>query len=266
MNESMPTTKYDDDHILRVACATPLPTSASSPPVKRCPAKESTTISNDEESYLPGSQSAPSSPPKFLPKPPKRLQRKRPPPFNVFIDGAASRPSSKKTPNPRKDGRMPLGMKQDSGNSTPSPSPRDYSTPLSFNQADPLWMGFENFAPPTPPATPALPPLPPPPSPRRLRPRRHESAPRTMVLYDLLELSDRTASSKAIKAAYKRVALKNHPDKASPEETEAAHARMLKINAARDVLLDVRSRKKYDKDGKLPWATMTNERGGDVDE
>lgn len=75
-----------------------------------------------------------------------------------------------------------------------------------------------------------------------------------MVLYNLLELSDWRACSEEIRAAYRRVAMKFHPDKVVGEEMEAATLKMQQINAAKEVLLDAAARKKYHKTGKLPWS------------
>ncbi|KAF2641191.1 DnaJ-domain-containing protein [Massarina eburnea CBS 473.64] len=77
--------------------------------------------------------------------------------------------------------------------------------------------------------------------------------PKNMELYRLLGIKDAKASSLDIKAAYKKVAFKYHPDKVVDNMREVAHKRMAKINAAKDVLMDAVARKKYDKDGKLPW-------------
>jgi DnaJ-class molecular chaperone len=65
-----------------------------------------------------------------------------------------------------------------------------------------------------------------------------------MVLYRLLDLKDWKVDDKAINAAYKRVAVKYHPDKVYAENREAANARMTKINAAKDVLVDDEARNK----------------------
>ena len=65
-------------------------------------------------------------------------------------------------------------------------------------------------------------------------------------LYEALGLS-RTASEKEIKAAYRRLARKFHPD-VNPND-RAAEARFKEINAAHEVLSDPDKRKKYDKWG-----------------
>ena len=65
-------------------------------------------------------------------------------------------------------------------------------------------------------------------------------------LYEALGLS-RTASEKEIKAAYRRLARKFHPD-VNPND-RAAESRFKEINAAHEVLSDPDKRKKYDKWG-----------------
>lgn len=57
----------------------------------------------------------------------------------------------------------------------------------------------------------------------------------------------RTASEKEIKAAYRRLARKYHPD-VNPND-KAAEARFKEVNAAHEVLADAEKRKKYDKWG-----------------
>ncbi len=57
----------------------------------------------------------------------------------------------------------------------------------------------------------------------------------------------RTASEKEIKAAYRRLARKYHPD-VNPND-KAAEARFKEVNAAHEVLSDPEKRKKYDKWG-----------------
>ncbi len=67
-----------------------------------------------------------------------------------------------------------------------------------------------------------------------------------MDYYKTLEL-DRTATSDAIKKAYRRLARKYHPD-LNPNDKEAER-RFKEINEANEVLSDAESRKKYDKYG-----------------
>lgn len=65
-------------------------------------------------------------------------------------------------------------------------------------------------------------------------------------LYDALGVP-RTASAKDIKAAYRRLARKFHPD-VNPND-KAAESRFKEVNAAHEVLSDPDKRKKYDKWG-----------------
>ncbi|GAX10774.1 hypothetical protein FisN_14Lh302 [Fistulifera solaris] len=64
--------------------------------------------------------------------------------------------------------------------------------------------------------------------------------------YDILGLS-RDASDADIKKAYRKLALKNHPDKQpTPEEREKANAIFAKISNAYQILTDSELRKKYE--------------------
>ncbi|OAL40609.1 hypothetical protein AYO20_00345 [Fonsecaea nubica] len=66
--------------------------------------------------------------------------------------------------------------------------------------------------------------------------------------YAVLHLSE-TATSDEIKSAYRKLALKHHPDKAPPEEREAAHQAFQQIAFAYAILSDERRRKRYDATG-----------------
>lgn len=74
-----------------------------------------------------------------------------------------------------------------------------------------------------------------------------------MGLYNILELDDWTANEEQIKAAYKKIARDNHPDKVAEEQKQDATKLMQAVNAAKEVLLDNERRKTYHKTGKLPW-------------
>lgn len=67
--------------------------------------------------------------------------------------------------------------------------------------------------------------------------------------YDILGLS-KSASKKQIKSAYRKLALKYHPDKVSEDEKEAAEEKFVKVSEAYAVLSDEDKRKVYDKYGK----------------
>jgi len=64
-----------------------------------------------------------------------------------------------------------------------------------------------------------------------------------MNLYSVLEI-DKTATDKDIKKAYRKLALKWHPDK-NPDNKEAIH-KFREIQTAYEVLVDKNKRRKYD--------------------
>jgi len=65
--------------------------------------------------------------------------------------------------------------------------------------------------------------------------------------YKILDVS-KTATEKEIKAAYRKLAQKFHPD-LNPDNKEA-EIKFKEINEASEVLSDPENRKKYDKYGK----------------
>jgi curved DNA-binding protein CbpA len=67
------------------------------------------------------------------------------------------------------------------------------------------------------------------------------------VYYDLLEVPP-TASELEIKKAYRKLAIRLHPDKNPGDET--AHAKFQEIGEAYQVLSNENLRKQYDKFGK----------------
>jgi DnaJ-class molecular chaperone len=79
-------------------------------------------------------------------------------------------------------------------------------------------------------------------------PPPHAEPPRTRnTLYDLLEVSP-NASPEVIKAAYRQLALKYHPDKQPDARSrQLAEERMKQINAAYDILSDPARRAEYDR-------------------
>jgi len=66
--------------------------------------------------------------------------------------------------------------------------------------------------------------------------------------YDVLKVPQ-DATSDEVKSAYRKLALKHHPDKASPENRETANKAFLEIAFAYAILSDERRRKRYDATG-----------------
>ncbi|KAK7524877.1 hypothetical protein IWZ03DRAFT_35895 [Phyllosticta citriasiana] len=74
-----------------------------------------------------------------------------------------------------------------------------------------------------------------------------EEPPKTIDPYAVLEVAQ-DATADQIKSAYRKAALKHHPDKA--EDKEAAHAKFQEIAFAYAVLSDSRRRSRYDTTGR----------------
>ena len=68
-----------------------------------------------------------------------------------------------------------------------------------------------------------------------------------MDLYEVLEI-EKDANSEEIKKAYKRLALKYHPDR-NPESVDIANEKFKQINEAYTILSDGTQRECYDKFG-----------------
>lgn len=68
-------------------------------------------------------------------------------------------------------------------------------------------------------------------------------------LYDILDV-ERGSSEQAIKKAYKRAALKNHPDKAPEGEREKYEERFKRVSRAYEILSDPQKRQIYDQRGE----------------
>lgn len=66
--------------------------------------------------------------------------------------------------------------------------------------------------------------------------------------YAVLHIAQ-TATADEVKSAYRKLALKHHPDKARPEDRESAHQTFQEIAFAYAVLSDERRRKRYDATG-----------------
>ncbi|KAL1610659.1 hypothetical protein SLS60_002329 [Paraconiothyrium brasiliense] len=160
--------------------------------------------------------------------------------IEIFADPDDGPPSPKRSATARKDGRTPLGERKDFGNACPR-------TPTVSPQITPSiedWNSFANMY--TPPRTPrTIPAL-------TVPPVRVTEEPVCMILYSFLEMQNWKATNNEIKTAYKKVAVRYHPDKVEEHTKKDAHDNMLCINAARDVLLNRAARAKYHRDGKLP--------------
>ncbi|TGJ81898.1 hypothetical protein E0Z10_g6874 [Xylaria hypoxylon] len=75
-----------------------------------------------------------------------------------------------------------------------------------------------------------------------------ESEPPVINPYDVLGL-ERTATADQVKSAYRKLALKNHPDKVSEGQKQEAHETFQSIAFAYAVLCDPTRRKRYDETG-----------------
>lgn len=78
-------------------------------------------------------------------------------------------------------------------------------------------------------------------------PRPRQEPPRQNTLYDLLEVSP-NASPEVIKAAYRQLAMKYHPDRQPDAQARRrAEEQMKAINAAYEILSDPVQRAEYDR-------------------
>ena len=76
-----------------------------------------------------------------------------------------------------------------------------------------------------------------------------DEAPTSIDPYAVLSLP-KVATADQIKAAYRKAALKSHPDKAPPAEKEAANTKFQEIAFAYAILSDERRRRRYDTTGR----------------
>lgn len=67
--------------------------------------------------------------------------------------------------------------------------------------------------------------------------------------YVVLSIDDRSASQDDIKRAYRKAALKHHPDKAAAADKASAHTKFQEVACAFAVLSDERRRRRYDTTG-----------------
>ncbi|KAI1078099.1 DnaJ domain-containing protein [Whalleya microplaca] len=76
--------------------------------------------------------------------------------------------------------------------------------------------------------------------------------------YEVLDL-ERTATSDQIKSAYRKLALKNHPDKVPEDQKSKAHETFQSIAFAYAVLSDPARRKRYDETGSTSESIVDSE-------
>ncbi|KAK0672083.1 hypothetical protein QBC41DRAFT_371417 [Cercophora samala] len=82
--------------------------------------------------------------------------------------------------------------------------------------------------------------------------------PPTIDPYEVLSL-ERNATSDQIKSAYRKSALKHHPDKATPENQASAKEKFQEIAFAYAILSDPVRRKRYDETGSTSEAVVDSE-------
>jgi DnaJ homolog subfamily C member 9 len=75
-----------------------------------------------------------------------------------------------------------------------------------------------------------------------------EDPPTSINPYEILSL-EKTATAEQVKLAYRKAALKHHPDKAAEDEKEIAHQKFQEVALAYAILSDERRRKRYDSTG-----------------
>jgi hypothetical protein len=73
----------------------------------------------------------------------------------------------------------------------------------------------------------------------------------TRCLYKVMGVA-KTASTKEIKRAHRKLSLTWHPDRAAADQQKEATKKMAQINQARDVLMDKAMRRYYDRTGWMP--------------
>ncbi|KAK6538057.1 hypothetical protein TWF694_010947 [Orbilia ellipsospora] len=80
--------------------------------------------------------------------------------------------------------------------------------------------------------------------------------------YEVLSVS-KEATDSEIRSAYRKLALKTHPDKAAPEDKASAHAEFQKVAFAYAVLSDEKRRARYDRTGRTDEKVLN---GDDIDD
>ncbi|KAK0707514.1 DnaJ domain-containing protein [Lasiosphaeris hirsuta] len=85
-----------------------------------------------------------------------------------------------------------------------------------------------------------------------------DTEPPTIDPYEVLEI-DRTATPDQVKSAYRKAALKNHPDKVSDDKKDEAKEKFQSIAFAYAILSDQARRKRYDETGSTSEAIVDSE-------
>ncbi|EPS42740.1 hypothetical protein H072_3264 [Dactylellina haptotyla CBS 200.50] len=80
--------------------------------------------------------------------------------------------------------------------------------------------------------------------------------------YEVLSVP-KAATDAEIRSAYRKLALKTHPDKAAPEDKDTAHSEFQKIAFAYAVLSDEKRRARYDRTGRTDEGVLN---GDDIDD
>lgn len=88
------------------------------------------------------------------------------------------------------------------------------------------------------------------------------SEPPTIDPYAVLAVQ-KTATETEIKSAYRRLALQNHPDKASADQKESAHTKFQELAFAYAILSDPRRRSRYDTTGRTEESLVENDEDGE---
>ncbi|EPE08970.1 hypothetical protein F503_04557 [Ophiostoma piceae UAMH 11346] len=82
--------------------------------------------------------------------------------------------------------------------------------------------------------------------------------PATIDPYAVLGI-DRAATADQVRSAYRKAALRSHPDKVAPEKRDEAHAQFQEVAFAYAVLSDAARRKRYDETGSTAESVVDSE-------
>ncbi|KAB5543061.1 DnaJ domain-containing protein [Coniochaeta sp. 2T2.1] len=85
-----------------------------------------------------------------------------------------------------------------------------------------------------------------------------DGEPPTIDPYEVLAI-ERTATADQVKSAYRKAALKNHPDKVSEDKKTEAHEKFQQIAFAYAILSDPLRRKRYDETGSTSESIVDSE-------